>query len=314
TEEANDGIYSWTTPDLSDLEVRIRVTATDLASNTSSDISDADFRLSAHDNWIVLHLIGGNNQVGGIEGTLPVDLKMIVGNGAGSQETFAGADDVTVTFTLSTTPTIPTATGQALTNGTFGTTFGGTSTAKTVSTDANGYVSAVFTLGDRAGDYTVIADFTLCETLEADRTFAATEREIFNLSVSDLTSNLNIDPAVDVLDSTETTLSVITNAASFQITLDPDMWLTNPSIETISNWIDGLGFGWDNNGAGTSGSVTVPTAFPGGLDASNIYTCLGDTCQGTSEFTFDLHAAIDYLCEGGTYEDKIDIKGVNISF
>jgi hypothetical protein len=313
TGEANDGTYTWTTPDISDSEVQVRVTATDNAGNTASDASDADFRLSAYDNWVALYISEGNNQSGGIDATLTTDLKIRVGNGASSGEIYAGADAVTVTFTIASTPIEPTAVGQSLADGSFGTTFGGTSTAKTVTTDANGYASVVTTLGDRAGDYTVVGSFTGVETVEASRTFTATEREAFKFTISNPILSMDVDPMVNSTGSSSTTLFVTSNAASYQINIDPTAWPTYEE-ETIQNWSGGFGFGWDNNGAGTSGGTSTASAFDGLDTPTDAYVCSGDTCQGTVEFTLDFHTAVDYSYEAGTYENTLTVEGANISF
>jgi hypothetical protein len=313
TGEVNDGTYTWTTPDLTDEEVQVRITAVDQAGNSANDTSDADFRLSAYDNWIALHISEGNNQFGDIDATLPTNFKTRVGNGADSGETYAGADVVTVTFTIATAPASPTAVGQSLANGTFGTTFGGTSTAKTVTTDASGYTSVVTTLGDRAGDYTVIGSFTNVETAEADRTFTATEREVFKFTISDPILEIDVNPLTNAAASDSTTLSVTTNAASYQINVDPNAWPTYDE-ENINNWSGGLGFGWDNNGAGTSGGTSTTSAFDGLDTPTDAYVCSGDTCQGLKEFTLDFHTAVDFSYEAGTYENIMTVEGANISF
>lgn len=47
TGEANDGSYAWTVPLLSTDAVTVRITAEDVAGNTSSDMSDASFTLDS---------------------------------------------------------------------------------------------------------------------------------------------------------------------------------------------------------------------------------------------------------------------------
>ena len=244
---------------------------------------------------------------------MTTDLKIRVGNGASSGEIYAGADAVTVTFTIASTPIEPTAVGQSLADGSFGTTFGGTSTAKTVTTDANGYASVVTTLGDRAGDYTVVGSFTGVETVEASRTFTATEREAFKFTISNPILSMDVDPMVNSTGSSSTTLFVTSNAASYQINIDPTAWPTYEE-ETIQNWSGGFGFGWDNNGAGTSGGTSTASAFDGLDTPTDAYVCSGDTCQGTVEFTLDFHTAVDYSYEAGTYENTLTVEGANISF
>jgi hypothetical protein len=313
--EANDGTYSWLTPDITSSTVKIRITATDLAGNTITEVSDVDFALSASTNFVALHIISGNNQTGGMNGTLTDEFKVRVGNGADSQEIFAGADAVTVTFTIAATPLLPAATGQALTNGIFGTTFGGTSSAKTVTTDADGYASASFTLGDRAGEYTVTSNFTGCQTLEANRTFTSTERKYFRFTLSDPNINLEIDPSSSTAVSASTILTITSNAASYQINLVPTEWPTDSNVNTtISNWTGTKGFGWDNNNSGTSGGVDTPTAFSGLDTPTDAYICSGDTCQGVVQFTLDFHTAINYDSPAGTYRNTVGVESGSVNF
>jgi hypothetical protein len=300
TGEANDGTYTWTTLDASDSEMRIRITATDQAGNTSNDSSDSDFRLSAHDNWIALHITAGNNQSAGISASLSTALQARVGNGATSGETFAGAGDITVSFALGSVPSSPTAVGQSL------------STASD-DTDADGYASTIITLGDRAGDYTVIANFSGTETSLADRTFTTTEREVFKFTISDSDLDIDVDPITNTSATQSTTLTVTTNAASYQININPNQWPTYEA-ESIPNWTGSEGIAWDNNNAGTSGGVSAATAFTGLDTATDAYICSGDTCQGANEFTLDFHATIDADYEAGVYQNVLTVEGGSINF
>ncbi len=313
TGEANDGTYSWTTPALADAGMRIRVSATDLVGNTASDTSDADFNLSVSASLNTLHIVEGNNQLGGIDETLPTELKVRVGNGAVSNEVFAGAGEKEVTFTLYSVPESPTAVGQVLTDASFGTTFGGTEIVKTVTTDADGYASVALTLGDRAGDYTVVADFDGCETLVADRTFTATEREVFQFTLTPANLNLDLDPSVSTGDSAVTTIAVTTNAASFAIGATPHSWLTL-ATDTIANWNGTTGLGWDNANSGTTGGTATTTAFTGLVSPTPVFTCAGTACQGTQNFTLNLHSAVDYSTGAGNYESNLELSGVSVEF
>jgi hypothetical protein len=293
----------------------VRITAIDNAGNTASDTSDAVFTLTASNNWNTVEIISGDQQTGNMSTALTNELKVRVGNGAG---TYAGAGDVTVTFTIASFPNSSAinASGQALSDGTFGTIFGGTSTAKTASTDANGYASVIFTLGDRAGEYTVTADFT--GNTSGIKTFTATERELFKATLSSTNLNMNLNPGNSGASSTQIQLSITTNAISYQIEALPNQWPTDSvSTQVVPNWDGALGFGWDNNGAGTSGGVVTTTAWTeaaGNPAATTIYTCAGDTCQALLTPTVDLSGTVDYLLNAGTYSNNVIFRGANLSF
>ncbi|MFA6458305.1 MAG: LamG-like jellyroll fold domain-containing protein [Patescibacteria group bacterium] len=273
----------------------------------------ADEYVVSEINLDTLHIVEGNNQLGGIDEALPTELKVRVGDGLESGETFAGADETEVTFTLYSVPESPTAAGQLLTNGSFGTTFGGTEIVKTVTTDADGYASVSLTLGDRAGDYTVIANFDGCTTALADRTFTVTEREVFRFTLTPANLDLTLDPSVSAGADDSTVIEITTNAASFAIGATPHSWLTL-GTDTIANWNGTTGFGWDNNNSGTSGGAATATAFTDLVTPTPVFTCVGTACQGTQNFTLDLHSAVDYLTGAGNYESNLELSGVSVEF
>ncbi len=329
TDEANDGTYSWTTPDLTNALVKVRVTAVDNAGNTASDVSDQVFKLSRYNNWVALHIEEGNYQSGGMGAAaiLPTDLKVRVGNGATAQETFAGADDVTVTFRIDSypyvvRPTLPTATGQLLADGSFGATFGGTSEVKTVTTDANGYASVVFKLGDRSGKYTVGVGFPGVTTpLMENRIFTATEREVFKYIILNPTVGIDVDAKNNLNDSGSATLSVTTNAVSYKIRMNPQGRPTHRDdlSKIIGDWLSGKGLAWFNKAVdetyiGTSGEISSDTPPPAPGIPVEVFVCGGDTCQGTKQFPIHFRAGIDTTDVGGIYENNMTINSDGVVF
>ncbi|MFC1999232.1 fibronectin type III domain-containing protein [Chloroflexota bacterium] len=65
TGEANDGSYTWTVPEISISTARVRITATDLAGNTGTDESDADFAIVTAAVVTVTSPNGGEYWAGG---------------------------------------------------------------------------------------------------------------------------------------------------------------------------------------------------------------------------------------------------------
>ncbi len=308
----NDGTYSWTTPDILSTQVRVRITATDTLAQSSSDTSDADFSL-VNPTPTTTEVISGNNQIGGV-GESMSELKVRVGNGTGY---YVGENDVEVIYTITSTPIAPVATGQALSFTASNT--GGSNTIQTsgnsisVWTDASGYASANFQLGDRAGVYEITATFD-DGTGAKTQTFTVIEREVLTFDFSAASIAMNNNPNTASADAGTVTLTFETNAGSYDIVATPDQWLTH-SVEgshQIANWDGAHGMAWDNNA-----DTTIPTSFAiSGQNpaATTVYSCSGDACQGPQTITIDFHTDIDFDVRSGTYNASIPFSIANVAF
>ena len=230
---------------------------------------------------------GDNNPIGY---TLPTALQVRVSDGGTN---YALADEVTVNYSISSVPSSPTATGQSL---------GGASD----NTDASGYAEQTLTFGDRAGDYEVEATCTGCNTV----TFTETAGQHFSLSITEPTGSMDVNPSTSPSDSFSPTLSITTNAASFEVHLTPDQWPTWTSYE-IPNWTGSYGFGWDLD----AGSVTAFSESAGDPAETNVYSCSGDACQSTTYPDIDLDALVNiYTIPAGAYTNNVQFSGANISY
>jgi hypothetical protein len=140
-----------------------------------------------------------------------------------------------------------------------------------------------------------------------------TEREVFRFTLTPANLDLTLDPSVSAGADDSTVIEITTNAASFAIGATPHSWLTL-GTDTIANWNGTTGFGWDNNNSGTSGGAATATAFTDLVTPTPVFTCVGTACQGTQNFTLDLHSAVDYLTGAGNYESNLELSGVSVEF
>lgn len=239
-------------------------------------------------------IISGNDQTGTMNTAVTENLKIQVTNDSGNP-----VEGVTVSFSFGTLPSNPAPQNHSL-------------SATSVDTDSNGYAETTLTLGDRAGAYTVVANFTGCTTLEADRTFTATEEEYFVMTISDTEGNLTMSPNSNTNDYFATTLTITTNAASYVVQADPDTLPTRSGgSETIPNWTT-YGFGWNNE----STQPTVTGFAGGGTGATNVFSCSGDSCQATGGVTqqIDINEKINYTIPAGVYRNDIEFVITSLSF
>ncbi len=182
-----------------------------------------------------LIITGGNNQNYGdpenpIGHTLGTPLQVQVTDGGTNT---ALEDEVTVDFSIISTPGSPTANGQGL-------------SAASDNTSATGHAQVNLTLGDRAGDYQVQASSSDA-AVSNSVTFTGTANDYFDLVVIETDLAMTLDPINNALDFRSPTVSVTTNAASYDIQLSPNQWPTSGTL-TILNWLSNLGFGWNLNG------------------------------------------------------------------
>jgi len=244
-------------------------------------------------------ITGGNNQSYGnsannpIGYTLPTALEVQVTDG-GSNWALAG--EVTVDFAFNAVPGTPTATGQSL--GSY-----------SDNTDANGKATTTLTFGDRAGNYTVDATSTHT-SITVEPTFTETAGQHFSLVVTEANMSIDLNALSNDTDSASPTVTVTTNAASYQVALTPDQWPLSAALDEILNWATLLGFGWDLN----SGTITAYSESAGDPALTTVYTCSGDTCQGANVIDINLNAAIDSGYAPGAYQSTITFSGESISY
>lgn len=243
----------------------------------------------------LLEIISGNNQTGEMNTSLDQNLKVRVTTALGTP-----VEGVNVTFVFDQLPSNPAPQNHSL-------------SAPTVSTDVDGYAETTLTLGDRAGDYSVVANFTDCTTPEVDRTFLATESEYFVMTTSETTGNFNLNPASVPSDSLTSTITIKTNAASFAISADPNTLPTRSGgTETIPNWTS-WGWGWNNN----STQHTTTGFDGGGTGATTVFSCSGDSCQNNTtgireEVT--LTEKINYTIPAGVYQNTTKLDVTSLTF
>lgn len=245
-----------------------------------------------------LKLISGNHQIGEMNTNLVEDLKVQAIENVGKK----GIEGLPVTFTLTSAPGTPAAKNQALGAGSFGTQpTQVAATTITVKTDSNGFASSKLKLGDRAGTYHVKVDFPDNPTPQF---FTATERELFAILPTNPNLNLAVDSTLNKLtDTAALTFSVQTNAVDYDLNLKLNAWPTNPSTQAALN----QNLTWSTAGGS-------PQAFKAPQIPTNIYSCPAGACQGTKNFTFNLHTTVDSSAAIGDYLNQIEVEGVDLKF
>ena len=189
-----------------------------------------------------LEIVSGNNQLGEMLSQTSLPLRVRVGDGEG---VYARDGEITVNFTISSEPS-GTGTGAIISSG-------------SVATDSSGYAQINLTLGDRAGDYQVTADFT--GNTSGVKTFTATEKEKFVLKITgDKTHVFNLDPNGAPYVDRNNTVTITHNAASFDFKAIVDQFPTD-GVNTINDWDGTKGFGWLNG--------ATPTVFGSGATVYN---------------------------------------------
>ncbi|MFA5352221.1 MAG: hypothetical protein WC304_02995, partial [Candidatus Gracilibacteria bacterium] len=129
----------------------------------------------------------------------------------------------------------------------------------------------------------------------------------FKFTLSNPTLEMEVSPTTNPTDTDSVTLSVITNAASYQINLTPIDWVE--AADGISNWNGSKGFGWNN-----AAEAETVNAFNGLDTPTDAYICSGDSCQGSKEFTLDFHTTIDFTAATGVYQNNLNVEAANIVF
>jgi len=294
--------YSGTYPNISDGTVtgskcyKYRWSVDDDAgNNTTSSETSVIIRVP----MTTITITGGNNQSYGggannpIGYTLPTALQVQVTDGGTN---WALADEITVDFAITSVPATPTATGQNLSE-------------TEINTDASGNAETSLTFGDRAGVYQVQATSTH-SSITVEPTFSETAGNYTNLVITEDNLSIDLDPSGTASDSASPTVTVTTNAASYDVQLTPNRWPLSSLLDEILNWAASLGFGWNLN----LGAVTAYTENLGDPAATTVYSCSGDTCQGANEINIDIHAGIDYSYAAGAYTNTIEFSTANESY
>jgi hypothetical protein len=178
-----------------------------------------------------------------------------------------------------------------------------------VATNSTGYASTSLTFGDRAGVYQVQAT-SAHSSITVEPTFSETAGQHFSLSVTEPTLTINLNPSTTPTSYANPTVSVTTNAASYSLQLLPNQWPTSAGLDTFANWASSLGFGWNLNG----GTVTAYSTSTGNPAATTVYSCSGDTCQGTNGINVDIYGAVNYLQASGAYTNTMNFNGTSISY
>ena len=264
----------------------------DSAGNTSTTTETATI---VRVPFNTLTIISGNNQSFGssaypIGHTLSQPLQVQVTDGGTN---WALAGDITVNYSITSAPASPAASGQAL-------------SAPTSVTDANGKAQVSLTLGDRAGAYQVQASVT---GFASPAAFTATEENYFDIVVNDNLS-IPLNPQTQPSNFASPTVTVTTNAVSYGLQLTPNRWPLSPASNQILNWAASLGFGWNLN----LGTITAYATNAGNPAATTVYSCSGDTCQGSYTVNIDLQAAVNYAQPSGTYTNTVQFNGQNVTY
>ena len=292
--------YTGTYPNITDNTAsgskcyQYRWSVSDNAGNSSSATTSTIVRAPL----TTLVITGGDGQSYGdsthnpIGYTLATPLQVQVTDG-GTNTGQSG--EVTVDFTIIAVPGSPAATGQSL-------------SAPSAATDASGIAQVSFTFGDRAGNYQIQAS-SVDAAIGNTTTFTITAGDYSDLVAMETDILLEADPFSMPTISASPVVSLTTNAASYELHLTPDNWLTS-GVNQILNWTDPLGFGWSFN----AGVVTAFEELLGNPDHTTVYSCAGDTCQGAQILDVDLHVAIDYMKRGGVYTNNVDFSIENLAY
>lgn len=293
-------VYSGTYPNITDDSTsgskcyQYRWSVSDNAGNASSATTTTIVRVPL----TTLVIADGDGQSYGdsthnpIGYTLPTSLQVQVTDGGTNT---AQAGEVTVDFAITSVPSTPTAAGQSL------------NTASDA-TDASGMAQVSLTFGDRAGNYQVQASSTDA-VVGNTVTFTETAGDYSDLVVIETDTFMTPDPFSVPQDSVSPTISLTTNAASYELHLTPDRWPLS-GVDQIMNWFNSLGFGWNLDG----GTVTAFAELSGDPTNTTVYSCSGDACQGAQVLDIDLYVGVDYLQPGGTYTNSVDFSIENITY
>lgn len=176
---------------------------------------------------------------------------------------------------------------------------GATLSSPTATTDSLGYAQVNLTLGDRAGDYGITANFSGAVD---SQTFTATEKEKFVLKITgDKTHIFDLDPNGQAYMEKSNTLTITHNAEDFDFKAIVDAFPTD-GTNTITDWNGSKGFAWING--------ATPTAFGSG---ATVYSPTGPEINEEHTITFRIE--VDYynpISQG--YDGQVSWDIENLSF
>lgn len=171
--------------------------------------------------------------------------------------------------------------------------------ASSVATDASGHAEVNFTLGDRAGEYQITANFS---GATASQVFTVTEKEKFTLKISgDKEHVFELDPNGQTYYEKTNTVTLTHNAESFDFKSIVDYFPTD-GVNTINDWDGTRGFAWMDG--------ATPTAFGTG---ATVYSSSGPEVNGIHDITFRIQ--VDYyspVSQGFDGQVSWDVE--NLSF